>query len=117
MSVRSVFPPAAVFQSATPADRTSYRSSLGFVCVRAARACVLVRKAYARAGKERRAAKKKKKKKEVPAKEGQGKKVRDKKESCVAFLLHVIKRNQDSDLYRSLDPQQGDTRETHSPQA
>ena len=31
MSVRSVFPPAEVFQSATPADRTSYRSSMGVV--------------------------------------------------------------------------------------
>ena len=29
MSVRSVFPRAAVYQSATPADRTSCRSSLG----------------------------------------------------------------------------------------
>ena len=86
MSVRSVFPPAAVFQSATPADRTSYRSSLGVVRARAARACVLVwqdapRKACARAGVARRAAKKKKKKKEVPAKEGQRTEVQDKKES------------------------------------
>ena len=86
MSVRSVFPRAAVFQSATPADRTSYRSSLGVVRARAARACVLVwqdapRKACARAGVARRAAKKKKKK--VPAKEGQRTKVQDKKESCV----------------------------------
>ena len=37
-----MFPRAAVFQSATPADRTSYRSSLGVVRARAARACVLV---------------------------------------------------------------------------
>ena len=43
MSVRSVFPRRAVFQSATPADRTSYRSSsLGVVRARAARACVPV---------------------------------------------------------------------------
>ena len=32
MSVRSVFPPRAVFQSATPADRTSYRSFVGRPC-------------------------------------------------------------------------------------
>jgi len=87
VSVRSVFPPAAVFQSATPADRTSYRSSLGVVRARSARVCVLVwqdapRKACARAGVARRAAKKKKKKKEVPAKEGQRTEVQDKKESC-----------------------------------
>ena len=86
MSVRSVFLPRAVFQSATPADRTSYRSSLGVVRARAARACVLawqgaLRKACARAGVARRAAKKKKKK--VPAKEGQRTKVQDKKESRV----------------------------------
>ena len=67
MSVRSVFPRPAVFQSATPADRTSYRSSLGIARARAARACVLVwrnvpRKACARAGVARRAAKKKKNK-------------------------------------------------------
>ena len=81
-----MFPLRAVFQSATPADRTSYRSSLGAVRARAARACVLVwrdvpRKACARAGVARRAAKKKKKK--VPAKEGQRTKVQEKKESCV----------------------------------
>jgi hypothetical protein len=86
VSVRCVFPHTAVFQSATPAYRTSYRSSLGVVRARAARACVLVwrdvpRKACARAGVARRAAKKKKKK--VPAKEGQRTKVQDKKESCV----------------------------------
>ena len=84
-----MFPPAAVFQSATPADRTSHRSSLGVVRARSARVCVLVwqdapRKACARAGVARRAAKKKKKKKEVPAKEGQRTEVQDKnkKESC-----------------------------------
>ena len=46
MSVRSVFPPRAVFQSATPADRTSHRSFVGRPCgrVRACvRACVCVR--------------------------------------------------------------------------
>ena len=41
MSVRSVFPHRAVFQSATPADRTSRRSS-SIVRARAARACVCV---------------------------------------------------------------------------
>ena len=81
-----MFPRAAVFQSATPADRTSYRSSLGVVRARAARACVLEwqdapRKACARAGLARRAAKKKKEK--VPAKKGQRTKVQDTKESCV----------------------------------
>ena len=80
-----MFPRPEVFQSATPADRTSFRSSLGVVRARAARACVLVwrdvpRKACARAGVARRAAKKKKKK--VPAKE-QRTKIQDKKESCV----------------------------------
>ena len=39
MSVRSVFPPAEVFQSATPADRTSRRSSS---VVRACAACACV---------------------------------------------------------------------------
>ena len=32
MSVRSVFPPRAVFQSASPADRTSHRSFVGRPC-------------------------------------------------------------------------------------
>ena len=80
-----MFPPAAVFQSATPADRTSYRSSLGIVRARAACACVLVWrdvpwKACAQAGVARRAAKKEEEK--VPAKE-QRTKIQDKKESCV----------------------------------
>ena len=45
MSVRSVFPSRAMIQSATPADRTSRRSSsvvLAHACERA-RACVCVR--------------------------------------------------------------------------
>ena len=87
MSVRSVFPHPAVFQSATPADRTSYRSSLGVVRARAARPCVLVwrdvpGKACARAGVASRAAKEEEEEK-VPAKAGQRTKVQDKKESCV----------------------------------
>ena len=80
MSVRSVF------QSVTPADRTSYSSSLGIVRARAACACVLVwrdvpRKACARAGVARRAAKKKKKKCR-PKNKGQRSKTR-KKAACV----------------------------------
>ena len=66
MSVRSVFLPAAVFQSATPADRTSRRSSSVVVRACTARACVLAwrgvpRKARMRAGVARRAAKRKRK--------------------------------------------------------
>ena len=57
VSVRSVFPCCAVFQSATPADRTSHRS---FVGARASKKCVLA--------KERPAQRKAKRKKERKAK-------------------------------------------------
>ena len=52
VSVRSVFPPRAVIQSATPADRTSRRSSsvvLALACERA-RACACESVAQCAAG-------------------------------------------------------------------
>ena len=87
MSARSVFPPAAVFQSANPADRTSHRSSLGVVRVRAACACVLAwrdvpRKACARAGVARRATKRRRKECRPKKDKGQKSNIR-KKAACV----------------------------------